>query len=200
MPDFLLNSQGYLNHDIVYSESMNFVVREPSMLKRISIILVILSLTATAVVQAQGAPKCDPYHMEPTTFSVSPTDLTAPTTGTEARVMAEININPAVLNSLTTSITEITPTRADFANPNTHLRQAAYGLVTPQGNRLAVYAGVCTNSSQLLTQLAAGSRVTVLDGPFASEGFAWWRVRRGPITGWVQEGSGTSIWLQGLNR
>ena len=98
---------------------------------------------------------------------------------------------------LAANINETDPAKATFANPNSKLKPAAYAFVTNAGNHLQVYAGVCA-STEVLGELWAGERVTVLDGPLASEGHAWWRVRRNEITGWVMESNGGELWLQGF--
>jgi hypothetical protein len=98
----------------------------------------------------------------------------------------------AIANNLTGTEFELATT----ANPDTGLTRSQYAVVTRDSAPLAVYQGTCTES-QVLAQLGSGSRVTVLDGPVAADGFAWWRVRRSEITGWVIEGEGSEIWLHG---
>ncbi len=169
------------------------------MLKRISIVttvLVFAFVLGMNVVAAQPleVQSCDPYAAGQSSFSISVSDLTVPTTTTGAA--GNLGINPDVLTKIADNVTGIQSNTATFANPQTDLAPDAYATVTPDGNNLKLYEGTCLESS-VITQFTSGTRVTVLDGPIAAEGMAWWRVRHSGMTGWVIEGQDTAIWLQG---
>jgi hypothetical protein len=57
---------------------------------------------------------------------------------------------------------------------------------TTEGDTLNVRAGPGT-SFEILARLPDGARVTLLEGPRASEGYTWWRIRAGSVEGWVVE-------------
>jgi hypothetical protein len=58
---------------------------------------------------------------------------------------------------------------------------------TTEGDTLNVRLAP-TTESDIMTRLADGTRVTVMDGPRAAEGFTWWKIRTGAgIEGWVVE-------------
>ena len=167
------------------------------MLKRFFIIALVIFVGVNLAEAQQIRPQtCDPYGIGQTDVHISSLDLTAPAEGTTAQVMDKITINPDVLTALGANVGDADRNIADFANPATNLEAAHWAHVTADGNQLQIFEGVCTDAL-VLAELETGSRVTVLDGPIASEGFAWWRVRRNDVTGWVREGDGSEIWLQG---
>ena len=171
------------------------------MLKSVLMVALVMMMgisTAAAQDQQPQPLDCDPYHMGQSTFLVQPSDLTAPASDpADAVVMQDLGgFNPQALLSLASSIGEVPRNIASNANPATQLAPARYALVTPDGNQLKVYEGTCTESA-VLGELAQGTRVTVLDGPLAGEGLAWWRVRMTGLTGWVIEGEDGEIWLHG---
>jgi len=57
---------------------------------------------------------------------------------------------------------------------------------TTEGDTLNVRGGPGT-SYQVVGRLPHGTRVTLVEGPRAGEGFTWWRVRAGSVEGWVVE-------------
>ncbi len=164
-------------------------------LKRIFILVIaaaIVTLVGIPVVSAQQQPQaCDPYQIGQNSFTVQPNDLNY-----DAPIPYDLGMTPQLITQIASSFTETPRDRAEFANPDTHLAPAAAATVTAQGDQLTVYQGDCTESD-VLAQLETGTKVTVLDGPLSSEGFAWWRIRRNGVTGWVMEGDGTEIWLRG---
>lgn len=168
------------------------------MLKRSLIFLLVLTFGINIVsAQQQDTESCDPYRLGESSFSINSGDLTAPAEDEiEAFAMQEIGINPDVLMSLADNMNGSPTKPAAFANPATRLAPSYFAFVTRDDVPLAVYEGVCTES-QVLARLHEGTRVTVLDGPIAADGFAWWRVRRSDLTGWVIEGAGSEIWLTG---
>jgi hypothetical protein len=57
---------------------------------------------------------------------------------------------------------------------------------TTEGDTLNVRGGPGT-SFPVVGRLPAGTRVTLVEGPRAGEGFTWWRIRAGNLEGWVVE-------------
>lgn len=57
---------------------------------------------------------------------------------------------------------------------------------TTEGDLLNVRAGPGT-SYDILARLPDGTRVTLIEGPRAGEGYTWWRIRAGDVEGWVVE-------------
>lgn len=157
-------------------------------------------LLGANIVAAQSAlPQgCDPYGIGTSLVDIQLSNLTAPVTGNNALASQSIGINPQVFIMLANNVTEIDHPQASNANPQSHLAVASAAVVTSDGDQLKVYAGICDETT-VLGELWAGTRVTVLDGPFASDGLAWWRVRRNELTGWVIEGENNQLWLQGLS-
>lgn len=153
-----------------------------------------------SLVSAQSASEsCDPYFLDESSFSVSPNDLNAPADSTlDAHTMRQIGINPDVLMELADSMSGSDFETTTSANPETGLAPSEYAIVTREGEPLTIYEGTCTES-HVLMQLRSGSRVTVLDGPVAAEGYAWWRVRRSDVTGWAIEGTDSEIWLHSIS-
>ena len=168
------------------------------MLKCILIIGIAL-LTGLNVVAAQGqfvSDSCDPYGIGSSPVNIQVTDLMASSQTTTGTIQQRLGVNLDVYMRLADNITETNNAKADFADPNSGIMPAARAIVTNAGQRLQVYAGICTGT-QVLGELWAGQSVTVLDGPLASEGRAWWRVRRNDLTGWVMESNGGELWLRG---
>ncbi len=170
------------------------------MLKRILIIGIVIftGLNVVAAQQSQYSPvdSCDPYGIGESPVNIEVTDLTAASQAPNANIQQRLGVNPDVFVLLADNITEISLPTATFADPTSALTPAASANVTKAGNHLQVYVGICA-SGEVLGELWAGQRVTVLDGPLASEGYAWWRVRRNGLTGWVMEGDGDELWLHG---
>ncbi len=168
------------------------------MLKRILIIGIVI-FTGLNVVAAQQQPAtdtCDPYGTGTSSVNIHVADLNASSRVTTAPIQERLGVNPDVFLRLAANINETDNTTAAFADPNSKLMPSYYATVTDAGDHLQVYAGICA-STGVLGELSAGERVTVLDGPLASEGYAWWRVRRHDLTGWVIEGDGGELWLHG---
>ncbi len=168
------------------------------MLKCILIIGIVI-FTGLNVVAAQQQPivaSCNPYGIGTRSVNIQVADLNATSQATTAAIQQRLGVNPDVYLLLAANITETNNTKAEFADPNSKLMQAAYANVTDAGDHLQVYAGICA-STEVLGELRAGERVTVLDGPLASEGHAWWRIRSHDLTGWVIEGDGDELWLHG---
>lgn len=170
-------------------------------MRNASLMLIVVLLVGVCAVSAQDVPAtattCDPYEIGSTQYSFDSSDLSTPATGAAAVAMQQIGINPNPLMQIANGIVEVANPPAETANPNTNLRPNIAAIVTNDGNHLEVHEGVCTDTV-VLAELMAGSRVTVLDGPIESEGFAWWRIRRSSVTGWVIEGEENRIWLQGM--
>ena len=130
-------------------------------------------------------------------ITITPGDLSAPAdTPNNASIMHDIGINPQVLLNVAANFGDIPAAHADFANPNTRLVPTKNAVVTRAGDDLKMYDGECTESA-VVAQLSAGTHVFVLEGPYASEGSAWWHVQRRGLIGWVIEGQGDEIWLSG---
>ncbi|GAB4527180.1 MAG: hypothetical protein OHK0046_44710 [Anaerolineae bacterium] len=49
-----------------------------------------------------------------------------------------------------------------------------------------------------LGQLTSGTVMDVLEGPVCAEGYTWWRVESGAISGWTVEGADGEYWLEPL--
>jgi hypothetical protein len=47
-----------------------------------------------------------------------------------------------------------------------------------------------------LGQIEGGDTFVVLDGPVCAEGYSWWYVEYGTLTGWTVEGQGEEYWLE----
>jgi hypothetical protein len=168
------------------------------MLKFILIFLLVMMFgVSLASAQQTLSADCDPYHIGQSDFSIDTSALNAlPESSTDAAVMSRIGINPQVLVKLADNVSGRELPVADFANPGTQLNENDFAFVTTDSTTLKLYSGTCLEAP-ILAQLQPGTQVTVLDGPIAAEGLAWWRVRRSDLTGWVIEGVGGDIWLHG---
>jgi len=135
----------------------------------------------------------------PSGITITPQDLTIPADNPhDAMIMADIGVNPQVLLNVAANFGDIPVAHADFANPDTHLTPTKNAVVTRAGDHLKMYEGECVESA-VVAQLRAGTHVLVLEGPYASEGSAWWHVQRKGLIGWVIEGQGNEIWLSGAS-
>jgi len=134
----------------------------------------------------------------PSGLSISASDLSAPASDpANAEIMNDIGINPQVLLNVAANFGDIPIARADFANPNANLVPTENAVVTSTGDHMKMYAGECT-ASAAVAQLSAGTHVRVLEGPYASEGLAWWHIQHQGLIGWVIEGQDNQIWLRGV--
>lgn len=68
-----------------------------------------------------------------------------------------------------------------------HLILQERARVTFNGERLRLRRGPNT-SYEMIANLEPGDTFMVMDGPTCSEGYSWYRVQFGDITGWVAEG------------
>ena len=59
--------------------------------------------------------------------------------------------------------------------------------VTFNGERLRLRRGPST-SYEMIVNLQPGDTFLVVDGPSCSEGYSWYRIEFGDLTGWVAEG------------
>ena len=168
------------------------------MLKCILTICVVMAFGVSVVsAQQSSSSDCDPYQIGQAEISFDASMLNAPPASpSDAAASSRLGINPQVLMKLADNVSGEELPIADFANPLAQLQENDFAFVTADSANLKLYAGACVESP-ILAQLQPGTQVTVLDGPIAAEGFAWWRVRRSELTGWVIEGVGSEIWLQG---
>lgn len=170
------------------------------MLKSILILTLIMLVMVFGVsmVSAQQSLSmdCDPYRIAQSETSFDTSILNMPTDDADAGAASRLGINPQVLVKLADNMTGEALPMADFANPDAQLQENDFAFVTADSKNLKLYAGTCLEAP-VLAQFQPGTQVTVLDGPIASDGFAWWRVRRSDLTGWVIEGAGSEIWLHG---
>lgn len=71
------------------------------------------------------------------------------------------------------------------------------------GITAAVVAGLGSNNvrvepastSGLAGVLPAGARFEIIGGPVCGEGYTWWQVQSGNLTGWTAEGQGQTYWI-----
>ena len=54
--------------------------------------------------------------------------------------------------------------------------------------------------AQLVGQLAPGTTVAVIGGPYCRDSFNWWQVRSGDLIGWTADGDQDEAWLNNLHR
>lgn len=167
-----------------------------SVIKHILILAVVVILGVSVVSAQQLNSNCDPYHIGESDFSVDINTFNTPANEADAAAKARLGINPELLMTLADNVSGQDIQTADFANPAAQLKENDFAVVTDHSTSLKLYAGTCLEAP-ILAQLQPGTQVTVLDGPIAAEGLAWWRVRRSDLTGWVIEGQGSEIWLHG---
>jgi hypothetical protein len=119
---------------------------------------------------------------------IIPTAAPSPTTGPSAP--------PATPAASPAASPPPTPRRVpDSLGPDT------MAVVTEEGNRLRVRTapGVGGDSRMLNPLLGTGSRMLVISGPVAADGYDWYEVRTekgaGPPYGWVASGKGGKAWI-----
>ncbi|MEO8393844.1 MAG: hypothetical protein ABI700_12705 [Chloroflexota bacterium] len=164
-----------------------------------SLIIALVLIIGVNLVSAQDSTdsaNCESAIL-PSGIVITAEDLSAPATNPgSAMIMNDIGINPQVLLNVAANFGDIPSAYADFANPDTKINARQNAVVTRAGNSLKMYEGECTESAVVAT-LTTGTSVLVMEGPYASEGLAWWHVQRKGLIGWVIEGQGDSIWLSG---
>src|SRR5690606_112366 len=53
-----------------------------------------------------------------------------------------------------------------------------------------------SRSGALVGSIPGGEIFDVLDGPTCADGFNWWQIEYGDVTGWTVEGSGEEYWVE----
>ena len=53
-----------------------------------------------------------------------------------------------------------------------------------------------TSNSTVQANLPGGAPFRVIEGPRCVEGYNWWRITTGSITGWTAEGDWNEYWLE----
>ena len=159
-------------------------------------LLLVVGVNLVSAQDSTNASPC-PSAIIPGGITITADDLSAPASDPHsAMIMDDIGINPQVLLNVAANFGDIPNAHADFANPDTNLTPTKNAVVTRAGDQLKMYEGECTESA-VVDELAAGTQVLVMEGPYASEGSAWWHVKRQGLIGWVMEGQGSEIWLSG---
>jgi hypothetical protein len=96
------------------------------------------------------------------------------------------------------SITFVTfqPATAQSECPPTRLLVGEQGRVTA-GSSNRVRAEPSTSGAEL-GRIEAGTEFDVLDGPVCADGYNWWEVEAGNLTGWTAEGTAADYFLEPL--
>ncbi len=69
-------------------------------------------------------------------------------------------------------------------------------VIPALSNALRDKPGLTKDGSQVIGWIAAGDKVSVLDGPRCQSGYAWWLVNYNGAVGWTPEGEKANYWLQ----
>jgi hypothetical protein len=85
-------------------------------------------------------------------------------------------------------------------NRPARLDQGMTAMVIPSlPNALRNRPGLTKDRSLVIGWIAAGDKVTVLDGPICQSGYAWWLVNYNGALGWTPEGEADTYWLQSVS-
>ncbi len=123
-------------------------------------------------------------------------------TGTIVRVSGQLRINVPDYNNMQLTVTSLaidspTPQPTTCTLP-TRL-WAGYSARVTEGLPNAVRTAPGTSNSTVQANLPGGAPFRVIEGPRCVEGYNWWRITTGSITGWTAEGqSGGEYWLEPL--
>jgi uncharacterized protein YgiM (DUF1202 family) len=139
---------------------------------------------------------CGSFAPRPTPTPTTPAEVdTGGEVLTEGTAQEAATPTPAAVATDTPTMIP-TPTVAVTAT-----LQPGTALAPGQPARVVAPAGLnmrdaASASGNLLLQLGAGVRVTVLEGPQQADGFTWWRVDDGQgNVGWVAERDAETEWL-----
>ncbi len=110
----------------------------------------------------------------------------APNPNTWAMLSAPIGNNPSNNPPVAPPIT---PT------PSTGIFVGGQARVTEEVDVLNVRASASTNADKL-AELQPLTVVSVIGGPQYAQGYTWWQISMGSISGWVASGTGNQVWLE----
>lgn len=110
----------------------------------------------------------------------------APNPNTWAMLTAPIADNPSNNPPVAPPIT---PT------PSSGIFVGGQAQVTTQVEFLNLRTSATTNAS-IVTELQPLTVVSVIGGPEYAQGYTWWQVSLGSMTGWVAAGTGNQVWLE----
>jgi hypothetical protein len=119
-------------------------------------------------------------------------------TGTEVRVSGQLRSNVPDYNNLQINVTQMT-----FSSPPptctlpTRL-SAGYTARVTAGLPNAVRTAPGLSGSTVQANLPGGAPFRVIEGPRCMDGYNWWRITTGNITGWTAEGHDGAYWLEPL--
>ncbi|MDX2077650.1 MAG: SH3 domain-containing protein [bacterium] len=114
-------------------------------------------------------------------------------------------LNPTVANnSPQQPVVAVNPTQPPVNTPvgNTISPTPTSGIVvggmarvTNQTTGLNVRSSANTGGAKV-AELKPGDVVSVIGGPQYAQGYTWWQISMGGITGWVAAGTGNQVWLE----
>ena len=113
--------------------------------------------------------------------------------GTSARVVwAQDIIARNLPNSITWGQVGNPPSSTGMTD---QLSVGGMARVTLAGDGLNMRSSPSVGAS-VITQLNALDIFDVMDGPIIADGFVWWQLSNGSITGWAAAGDATELWLE----
>ncbi len=122
-------------------------------------------------------------------------------TGTLVRISGQLRLNVPDYNNNQISVTQLVvenPAPPPTCTLPTRL-SAGYSARVTEGLPNAVRTAPGTGAgSTVQANIPGGTVFRVIEGPRCVEGYNWWRITTGPLTGWTAEGQGGEYWLEPL--
>ncbi|GAB4573299.1 MAG: hypothetical protein Kow0077_15260 [Anaerolineae bacterium] len=119
-------------------------------------------------------------------------------TGTQVRIWGQLRRDVPDFNTMQINVTQlvvhnVAPTPECVLPPR--LVPGTSGAVTPGLPNVVRTAPGTSDSATVQGRMAGGTIFRVLEGPVCADGYNWWRVTTGSLTGWTAEGASSEYWL-----
>ena len=120
-------------------------------------------------------------------------------TGRLVRISGQLRREVPDYNSTQINVTQLVVESTEPVVCNLPVRlSAGYSARVTEGLPNTVRTAPGTSASTAQSNLPGGTIFRIIEGPRCVEGYNWWRITTGNVTGWTAEGQGSTYWLEPL--